>query len=55
MVKRYLPSKDFEEKREELKAKHDMVFENVALHKQHGLLYLEISHTMNYGDIGHIL
>jgi len=55
MVKRYLPSKDFDEKREELKTKHDMVFKNVALHKQHGLLYLELSLTMNYGDIGHIL
>jgi len=55
MVKRYLPGKDFHEKREELKTKHNMVFENVALHKQHGLLYLELSHTMNYGDIGHIL
>jgi len=31
MVKRYLPSKDFDEKREELKTKCDMVFENIAL------------------------
>jgi hypothetical protein len=55
MVKRYLPSGDFDEKRDELKTKHDIVSENVALRKQHGLLYLELSHTMNYGDIGHIL
>ncbi|KAF8230225.1 hypothetical protein L208DRAFT_1283264 [Tricholoma matsutake] len=48
MVKRYLPSKNFNEKREEPKTKHDMVFKNVALRKQHGLLYLELSHTMNY-------
>jgi hypothetical protein len=54
-VKRYLPSGDFDEKRDELKTKHDMVFENVALRKQHGLLYLELSHAMNYGDIGCIL
>jgi hypothetical protein len=55
MVKRYLLSGDFDEKREELKTKHDMGFENVALCKQHGLLYLELSHAMNYRDIGHIL
>ena len=55
MVKRYIPSKDFDEKREELKTKNDIVFKNVALHKKHGLLYLELSHAMNYGDIGHIL
>ena len=55
MVKRYLPSKDFDEKREELETKCNMVFENVALCKQHGLLYLELSHTMNYGDVGCIL
>jgi len=55
MVKRYLPGEDFDEKREELKTKRDMVFENVALRKQHGLLYLELSHAMNYGDVGRIL
>ena len=55
MVKRYLPGKDFDEQREEPKTKHDMVFKNMALHKQYGLLYLELSHAMNYGDIGHIL
>jgi hypothetical protein len=55
MVKRYLPSKDFDEQREEPKTKYDMVFENVALHKQHGLLYLELSHVINYGDVGRIL
>jgi hypothetical protein len=33
MVKRYLPGGDFDEKREEPKTKHNMVFENVALHK----------------------
>jgi hypothetical protein len=55
MVKRYLPGKDFDEKREEPKTKRDMVFENVALRKQHSLLYLELSHAMNYGDVGRIL
>ena len=55
MVKRYLPGKEFDEKREEPNTEHDMVFENVALCKQHGLLYLELSHAMNYGDVGRIL
>lgn len=32
-----------------------MVFENTSLRKQHGLLYLELSHAMNYGDVGQIL
>jgi hypothetical protein len=55
MVKRYLPGKDFDEQREEPKTKRNMVFENVALRKQHSLLYLELSHAMNYGDVGRIL
>jgi hypothetical protein len=55
MVKRYLPGGDFDKKRDEAKTKRNMVFENVALRKQHGLLYLELSHAMNYGDIGCIL
>jgi aminoglycoside/choline kinase family phosphotransferase len=32
-----------------------MVFENASLQKQHGLLYLELSHAMNHGDVGRIL
>ena len=55
MVKKYLPGKDFDKKRDEPKANRDMIFENVALRKQHGLLYLELSHAMNYGDVGRIL
>jgi hypothetical protein len=53
MVKKYLPDKDFDEKREE--TDHDMVFETTALRKQHSLLYLELSHSMNHGDVGRIL
>jgi hypothetical protein len=55
MVRKYLPSKDFDKRREDEETDHDMVFENTALCKQHCLLYLELSHLMNHGDIGRIL
>jgi hypothetical protein len=55
MVRKYLPGKDFDEKREEEKTVRDMVFENTALRKQHSLLYLDLSHSMNHGDVGRIL
>ena len=54
MVKKYLPGKDFNKKREE-ETDRDMVFENTALRKQHSLLYLELSHSMNHRDVGRIL
>jgi len=54
MVKKYLPGKDFDKKREE-ETDRDMVFENTALRKQHSLLYLELSHLMNHGDVSQIL
>ena len=53
MVKRYLPSKDFDEKREELKTKCDMVFENIALSNMACFTWSSL--TMNYRDIGCIL
>ena len=55
MVRKYLPRKDFDEKREEERMDCDMVFENTALCKQHSLLYLELAHVMNHGDVGRIL
>jgi len=55
MVRKYLPGKDFDEKREEEGIDCDMVFENTTLRKQHSLLYLELSHSMNHRDIDQIL
>jgi hypothetical protein len=55
MVKKYLPGPNFRDIREQDSNKRDMCFENHALRKQHGLLYLELSHVMNHGDVGRIL
>ena len=55
MVRKYLPGKDFDKKREEEEMDYDMVFKNTALCKQHSLLYLELSHSMNHRDISQIL
>jgi hypothetical protein len=54
MVRKYLPGKNFDKKREEEGTDCDMVFENTALRKQHSLLYLELSHSMNHRDVGQI-
>lgn len=55
LVKKYLPRHDFQDLRESLESERDMRFENQALRKQHGLLYLECSRAMNYGDVGRVL
>lgn len=55
LVKKFLPGKDFQDLREQPKNERDMFFENQALRKQHGLLYLEFSRAMNCGDVGRIL
>ena len=55
MVHKYLPADDFGDVREQEDSARDMVFENTSLRKQHGLLYLELSHAMNHGDVGRIL
>lgn len=55
MVQTYLPQPNFGYTRTQEEADRDKVFENVALRKQHGLLYLELSHAMNHGDVGRIL
>ena len=55
MVRKHLPDKDFDKKREEEGIDHDMVFENTALCQQHSLLYLELYQSMNHGDVGQIL
>ncbi|KAJ7589756.1 hypothetical protein C8J56DRAFT_1047909 [Mycena floridula] len=45
----------FSSQRERPDSQRDMVFKNHALRKQHGLLYLEMCHATNYGDVGCIL
>lgn len=55
IVKKYLPGSDFEDLREQDLEVQNLCFENHALRKQYGLLYLELSHTMNHGDVGRIL
>ena len=55
MVHKYIPRDDFSDVREQEDSTRDMVFENTSLRKQHGLLYLELSHAMNHGDVGRIL
>jgi hypothetical protein len=55
MVREYLPGSDFQDVRENLDSERDIRFENQALRKQHSLLYLELSHAMNHGDVGRIL
>lgn len=55
MVKKYIPGNDFGDIRESDAADRDQCFENNAIRKQHGLLYLELCHSMNYGDVGRIL
>ena len=51
----YLPGHDFPSIQEGPSEAHDAHFENQALQKQHGLLYLEFLHAMNHGDVGCIL
>lgn len=55
MVEKYLPGRDFADIREQEGKDRDARFENQALRKQHGLLYLELSHAMNHGDVGRVL
>ena len=55
MVQKYLPGCNFSDIREGDDANRDIRFENTAIRKQHGLLYLELSHLMNHGDVGRIL
>jgi hypothetical protein len=55
MVCTYLPGQDFQNTRERPETERDIQFENQSLRKQHSLLYLEFSHTMNHGDVGRIL
>jgi hypothetical protein len=55
IVRKYLPGADFADNRDLNDGDRDKVFENVALRKQHGLMYLELSHAMNHGDVGRIL
>src|SRR5882762_4292626 len=55
MVQKYLPGRNFGDIRQGDDANRDICFENTAVRKQHGLLYLELSHSMNYGDVGRIL
>jgi hypothetical protein len=55
IVHRYMPGNNFGDVREQENSARDMVFENASLRKQHGLLYLELSHAMNHGDVGRIL
>ena len=54
IVRMYLPGCDFPSIREQPSETHDARFENQALQKQHGLLYLEFSHAANHGDVGRI-
>ena len=55
ILRKYLPGADFADNRDLNDGVRDKVFKNVALQKQHGLMYLELSHAMNHGDVGHIL
>jgi hypothetical protein len=55
MVTTYLPGHDFQDIQEGPEPERDQRFENQSLQKQHGLLYLELSRAMNYGDVGRIL
>jgi hypothetical protein len=55
IVKKYIPGSDFGDIRESDTADRDMCFENNVIQKQHGLLYLELCDSMNYGDVGWIL
>src|ERR1700683_1553909 len=55
MIGKYLPGTDFGDIREQHRWDHDVWFENHALRKQHGLLYLELCHSMNHGDVGRML
>ncbi|KAF8228482.1 hypothetical protein L208DRAFT_1424421 [Tricholoma matsutake] len=55
IIHRYMPGDNFGDVREQENSARDMVFENASLRKQHGLLYLELSHAMNHGDVGRIL
>ncbi|KAK0495074.1 hypothetical protein EDD18DRAFT_1106910 [Armillaria luteobubalina] len=56
VVKKYLPEPGaFTDQREKDKTERDTVFENMCLRNQHGLLYLELGHAMNWGDVGRIL
>ena len=55
ILRKYLPGTDFTDNRDLSDGDRDKVFENVALRKQHGLMYLELSHAMNHGDVGRIL
>jgi len=55
ILRKYLPGTDFADNRDLSDEDCDKVFENVALLKQHGLMYLELSHAMNHGNVSHIL
>ena len=55
LIRKYLPGRDFQDLREQPTSERDVCFENQALRKQHGLLYLEFSRAMNHGDVGHVL
>lgn len=55
IIKKYLPYEYFGDECEKAKEDRDTVFENMCLHNQHGLLYLELARAMNYGDVGCIL
>lgn len=55
IFEKHLPQDDFGDKQEESAAKRDMVFKNMCLCNQHGLLYLEFCRSMNHGDVRCIL
>ena len=55
ILRKYLPGADFADNRDLNDGVHDKVFKNVALQKQHGLMYVELSHAMNHGNVGCIL
>ncbi len=55
IIEKYLPGADFTAQWEKPKTEYNTVFENMCLHNQHGLLYIELSRAMNYGDVSHIL
>ncbi|KAJ3811117.1 hypothetical protein F5876DRAFT_40330 [Lentinula aff. lateritia] len=53
IINNHLPGVGFVKKRRS--ERRDLVFENMCLRNQHGLLYLGFSRAMNFGDVGCIL
>jgi hypothetical protein len=55
IVEKYVtPTDRLSDARDKPGREHDRIFENQTLHNRDELLYLELSHAMNAGDIGQV-